>query len=131
MKKKNDKKFMYGIKKLALDFKNSTQTSNYQEIEDLIVFAESFFSENDGENDEVFNEVALLFHQITEYPLDKITMETHLENDLEIYKTNRGFLRLAFNDIIKFLKGKRKVNTIECKKCLSVKDCVKLIKSKL
>ena len=127
----NDIKYAYGIKKLAISFKTSNLTSDYEEVNGLIQFAETILPELMNIDERIFYEVVLLLSQVRDYPLGDIILETDLHDDLDMTKMDRMFLRKPFNKIIMNLGGNSSVTGVQCQGCVTVENCVELIKSKL
>ena len=131
MIKESDIKYAYGIKKLALSFKTSDLTSNYEEINDLLQFTETLIPNEIDIEERIFYEVALLLSQLRDYPLERITPETDLKDDLGMSKLSRSFLNEAFNSYIVFFGGNGRVSGRQCENCMTLNDCVELIMENL
>lgn len=124
-----EQNYFYALKKVLYEFKKSDQTRSFDVLERSLDFIENEISFND--DDTIFYEVASLLAIGRDYPLDQITPQTSLKEDLLMSQNNKQFLRVPFNSIIKRNGSSRWVTNGDCVSCKTVNDCVELIKSKL
>ncbi|MGH1387263.1 hypothetical protein [Kordia sp.] len=124
-----DKNYFYALLKLLTEFDRAVETDSYENVRTMINHIGANISFQESEK--LFMEVANYLSAVRYYDLGKITLQTHLKNDLNMSQMAKKLMRAPLNRIIEKFGGGTWVRNSDCIACEKVSDCVELIKSKL